>query len=306
MADGLARSYNWINLALLPAYIARPLLLIAGVSVLWAVGFHLDATTVLAVLVMAAWLSVLAQMLQLNRRLKSVTAAGEKRYAPRQWFATALPIMLVWGLYTLLISTDILVLKQFRPADEVAHYYAAAKTIGLVSIIYFAFAATSAHRFTAHHISGDKQELAQFAASIVRWVFWLSLALTVVLVAAGRPILMLFGADFVSAYPIMLILAIGQLARASIGPAERVLNVLGQQRKCALAYVVAFGFNFSACVLLAPGYGAIGVAAATAGAFVVESALLFMIARRGLGLHMFVWRPAERRQTIVNSARLTE
>jgi hypothetical protein len=59
-------------------------------------------------------------------------------------------------------------------------------------------------------------------------------------------------------------------------------------------------------MLLAPGYGAIGVAAATAGAFVVESVLLFMIAKRGLGLHMFVWRPAERRQTIVNSARLTE
>ena len=26
MTDGLARSYNWINLALLPAYIVRPLL----------------------------------------------------------------------------------------------------------------------------------------------------------------------------------------------------------------------------------------------------------------------------------------
>jgi len=304
MADGLARSYNWINLALLPAYIIRPLLLIATICVLRLMGFALDATIVMTVVAVVAWLSIVAQMLQLNRRLSSTVMAGPKRYAVKQWLATALPVLLVWGLYTLLISTDILVLKQFRPADEVAHYYAAAKTIGLVSIIYFAFAATSAHRFTAHHIAGDSEGLARFAASIVRWVFWLSLALTVALLAIGRPVLMLFGPDFVSAYPVMIVLAVGQLARASIGPAERVLNVLGQQRRCATAYIVAFAVNISGCLLLAPAYGAIGVAMATAGAFVVESVLLFAIAKRGLGLHMFVWCPSKRPPRVIDSARL--
>jgi hypothetical protein len=38
-------------------------------------------------------------------------------------------------------------------------------------------------------------------------------------------------------------------------------------------------------------FGGIGVASATAAAFVVESVLLFLIARRRLGLHMFIWRP---------------
>jgi O-antigen/teichoic acid export membrane protein len=294
MADGLARSYNWINLALLPAYLVRPLLLIATVAALRAFGVNLDATAVMGVLVMAAWFAVGLQMLQLNRNLKSVAATGPKRYAPKQWLTVALPVVFVWGLYTLLTSTDILVLKQFRPADDVAHYYAAAKTLGLVGIIYFAVAATTAHRFAAYHAAGNSAELAAFAASTVRWVFWLSLALTVLLLVAGRPLLMLFGADFVSGYPVMTILAVGQLARASIGPAERVLNVLGQQRKCAYAYVAALVFNISVCVLLAPAYGAIGAASATSGAFLVESILLFMIAKRGLGLHMFVWNPKGR------------
>jgi O-antigen/teichoic acid export membrane protein len=102
---------------------------------------------------------------------------------------------------------------------------------------------------------------------------------------------MLFGPDFVAGYPVMVILAVGQLARASIGPAERLLNTLGYQRICALAYAVTFAFNIGACLLLAPAYGAVGAAMATAGAFMVESALLFAIAKRKLGLHMFVWRP---------------
>src|SRR4051812_18104977 len=62
MTDGVARSYNWINLALLPAYVVRPLLLIAGIVGLRFAGIGLNATTVLAVLAAAAWASVLAQM----------------------------------------------------------------------------------------------------------------------------------------------------------------------------------------------------------------------------------------------------
>jgi O-antigen/teichoic acid export membrane protein len=55
--------------------------------------------------------------------------------------------------------------------------------------------------------------------------------------------------------------------------------------------MAAFGFNFATCMLLAPAYGAIGAAVATAGGFIVESMALFVIAKRDLGLHMFVWRP---------------
>ena len=291
MTDGLARSYNWINLALLPAYIGRPLLLIGAVAVMRVAGVGLDAAVVMGVLAGASWASALVQTFQLNRRLRAAVPAGSKQYDVWKWLSTGLPILFVWGLYTLLTSTDIVVLKQFRPAEEVAHYYAAAKILALVSIVYFAVAATSAHRFTTYHVAGDHTGLTRFAGTTVRWVFWLSLAFSLVLLAFGRPLLSLFGPDFVSGYPVMAILAIGQLARASIGPAERLLNVLGQQRACAVAYTVAFAVNIGTCVLLAPRYGAIGAATATAAAFVVESVLLFVIAKRGLGLHMFVWGP---------------
>ena len=125
----------------------------------------------------------------MNRRLRAVVPAGAKQYDAWKWLSTGLPILFVWGLYTLLTSTDIVVLKQFRSAEEVAHYYAAAKIVALVSIVYFAVAATSAHRFTAYHVAGDRAGLARFAATTVRWVFWLSLAFSLLLLALGRPLL---------------------------------------------------------------------------------------------------------------------
>jgi O-antigen/teichoic acid export membrane protein len=291
MFDALARSYNWINVALLPPFVVRPLLLVAGVAAARAAGFVMDAVTVMGVLALACWLSALMQLALVERRLGAAVPVGRKTYDTRLWLNTALPIVLVWGMYTLLTSTDVIVLKIFRPAEEVAHYYAAAKTLALVSIVQYAVAAASAHHFTAYHVAGDRAGLVAFAAGTVRWVFWPSLAGCLAMLILGKPVLALFGAGFRDGYPVIAVLAIGQLARACVGPAERLLNMLGQQRTCALAYAAAFAVNLLGCFLLAPMFGGIGVASATAAAFVVESALLFLIARRRLGLHMFIWRP---------------
>ena len=56
----------------------------------------------------------------------------------------------------------------------------------------------------------------------------------------------------------MFILAVGLLARAAIGPAERLVTMVGQQRICALAYAAAFAVNLAGCVALAGPYGGIG------------------------------------------------
>jgi O-antigen/teichoic acid export membrane protein len=291
MVDGVARSYNWIGLALIPHSLLRPLVLIALVAGIHAAGLPVDATTTMIALAIAIWSTTLLQLVVLNRRLAKTVEPGPRTYDFKSWLATSLPIITVWGFYTLLTCTDVLVLQQFRPADEVAHYYAASKTLTLVTFVYFAVAASVAQRFTAYHVAGDREGLAALVASSVRWIFWPSLAATLLILAFGKPVLWLFGPTFTDAYPVMFVLAIGLLARAAIGPAERLLTMVGQQRVCALAYALAFAVNLAGCLALAKPLGGLGVAIATSAAFVVESALLCLIAKRRLGLHLFVRRP---------------
>jgi O-antigen/teichoic acid export membrane protein len=87
----------------------------------------------------------------------------------------------------------------------------------------------------------------------------------------------------------MFILAVGLLARSAIGPVERLLNMLGQQRICALVYAAAFSINVALCLLLIPRHGADGAAIATAAALLVETVSLFLVARHRLGLHVFIF-----------------
>ena len=111
----------------------------------------------------------------------------------------------------------------------------------------------------------------------------------------GRPLLRLFGAEFTGGYHLMFILAIGLLARSAIGPMERLLNMLGQQRGCAIACASAFATNIGLCFLLIPIFGAAGAAIATATALCVETVSLILVARRRLGLNVFIGFIGDRR-----------
>jgi O-antigen/teichoic acid export membrane protein len=245
----------------------------------------------MAAFALATWTTTLLQLVLLQRRVRAEVPAGPRSYRFGEWLATSAPILAVAAFFTLLTYTDVLVLRQFRPPEDVAHYYAAAKVLSLVAFIHYSVAAAVAHRFAAYRIAGDRDGLAALATGAVRWTFWPSLVATALILALGKPILWLFGPQFVAAYPLMFILAVGLIARAAVGPAERVLNMLGEQRLCALVYAGAFLLNLGCALMLAPRYGGTGAAIATSAAILLESALLVVVARRRLGLHLFVWRP---------------
>ena len=154
--------------------------------------------------------------------------------------------------------------------------------------------ATTAHRFSSYHVVGDRKALSAFLAQSIKWTFWPSLAATVLLLAFGRPILGLFDAQFTDGYQLMFILAAGLLARAAIGPIERLLNMLGEQRVCAMVYASAFAINLALCIVLIPHFGPAGAAIATATALTIDSIMLFVVTRNRLGFHVFIWGRAER------------
>jgi O-antigen/teichoic acid export membrane protein len=287
--DGIARSFNWVNLALVPAYIVRQLVVVVLMAAAWLAGAPTDAVSAVIIAAISIWITALGQMLMLNRKLATRVESGAKEYDIKNWIALSIPMFAVDSLYSMLMYVDVLVLKQFRSPDEIAIYYAALKTLSLVAFVYFAVSAASAHRFAEYHVAGDRARLNAFLRDVVRWTFWPSLGATLLLLACGWPMLWLFGKNFVSGYYLMFIFAIGMLARASIGPAERFLVMLGEQRVCALIAALAFAVNLGLCLMLVPRFGIEGAAWSITTAFILESLLLFLVARQKLGFHIFVF-----------------
>ncbi len=287
--DGLARSHDWMRLGLMPQFIVRQTLIIGFTAGAVVLGMNLGATAAMVASAAAVWIAMIGQMIVLNRRLHDSIESGPKAYNFRAWLKVSLPIMMVEGFYLLLSYTDVLVLQQYRSSEEVGVYFAVVKTLALVSFIHYAMSATTAHRFSEYHASGDKARLEAYIAHAIKWTFWPSVAATAVLLAMGEPLLWLFGPQFTSGYGIMFVAAIGLIVRSAIGPVERLLNMLGHQNMCALAYALAFVMNLVLCVVLVPRYGGYGAAAATSVALTFETVLLFWITRTRLGFHVFAF-----------------
>jgi O-antigen/teichoic acid export membrane protein len=287
--DGIARSHDWMQLGLMPQFIVRQTLIIVLTAAAFVLGLHVGAIAAMIASAAAVWIAMTGQMVVLNRRLGGHIEPGPKAYDFRGWLAVSLPIMLVESFYLLLSYTDVLVLQQFRPSEEVGVYFAVVKTLALVSFIHYAMSATTAHRFAEYHATGDTERLSAYVTHAIAWTFWPSLAATLALLACGKPLLWLFGPHFTVGYDIMFIAAIGLVVRAAIGPVERLLNMLGHQHICAVAYALAFVMNVVLCVALVPRFGGHGAAAATSISLVFETVLLFWIVRRRLGLHVLAF-----------------
>ncbi len=285
---GIAQCYDWPNLALMPFYIWRQLTITVLMGAAYLFGAPTGAVTAMIVAVVTTWAVTIAQLVALERRLRAKVPSGPKQYETKAWFTTSVSIMMVQGFYLLLTYVDILALEHYRSPDDVAVYYAGARLLAIVAFVYFAIAGATTHKFTQYHVSGDQKRLASFFAETIKWTFWPSLLVCALILALGRPLLGLFGTSFESGYDVMFILSVGMLSRAAVGPAERLLNMLGERKQCAFIYAAAFVINLVLCVVLIPRMGIEGAAIATSSALVAESIALYLVAKRRLGYHVFI------------------
>lgn len=293
--DGIGRSRGWMTVALLPPYVLRPLLLIACMSVAYLSGWPMDARSAAASAIIATWITAIAQSVLVNRRFADELGPGPAQTDLKTWSVTALPLFVVTLSEIALQSADVLVISAFLTPSEVGMYFAAAKTMSLVTFVHYAVGSAVANRLSALKARGDRKALEDLVADAVSWTFWPSLAGALAILALGKPLLWLFSPQFTSAYPVMFVLAIGFLVRASVGPAEFVLNMLGEQTSGAVILVVSAFLGLLLGVLLVPWFGMLGAATATSVAFSTTAVLSYVTARVRLGLKISIWHSLFRR-----------
>jgi O-antigen/teichoic acid export membrane protein len=267
-----------------PTFIIRPALILLFMWAAMQFGAEATAVTAMGSVIAATYLTTTFQFVWLGRRVRTVVPAGPRHYRPRTWVAIALPIFIVEGFFNLLTNIDIIFVGHYMEPDQVAIYFAAAKTLALVHFVYFAVRAGSAQRFAQYYAAGDTAQLQSFVRDTLHWTFWPSLAMILLMFLIGERLLALFGPNFTAGYTLFYILSIGLVFRAAIGPAGSLLIMSGQQAACAVVYTVTFIVNVALNVTLIPAIGLPGAATATTVALVFEALALYWITAKRLGI----------------------
>ncbi len=299
VVEGFALAHEWTGLAYGVTYLTRPLLLLGLALGMWGLEGRLDAVGAAKAFAIAAWIAALVLVFELYRRMRPRLAEGgspgEVAYAPRAWMSLAGPALLADGAIVLMAYSDVLVLSLFAAPATIGIYVAVSRLVGLIAFVHYGIGHASAHHFAAFHEAGDRQGLLAAARRSARWTFWPSLAVAVAVVAAGPWLLALFGPGFDAGMAFMPLLALVFLLRAAAGPIEHLLMMSDHARLITLIYGAAAIANIGLSLVLAPLFGAVGVAGATVIAVGGASLAATIAARRVLGgpVHAFAREPAQ-------------
>lgn len=286
--DGVAQAFDWPGLVTLPGFLIRPLLILIIFIGMELAGIEASATTAMIATICGVWLVALGQFLILRHRVIAKIGKGPMAGPISPWIKAALPMLAVEGFFFLIINTDIMVAGLFISPDQVAVYYAAAKTLALVHFVAFAIRIATAHKIAEYHAGGDQVALDRTLADTIRWTFWPSLAIAAMLAFGGELILSFFGQGFESGMAFLNILLVGVVIRATVGPAEVMLTMANAQKTAAWLYGIIFVINLSLNFLLIPTIGLMGAAIATALSMTIEAILLVFAVRHHLGVISFI------------------
>src|SRR4029078_7211671 len=91
--DGVGRAQGWIDLALIPPYIVRPILLFAFIGIAYGFSPPAGAASAAIAVVIACWLTALLQYLAQRRRMRRVLPKAKPAYAVRLWIRTSLTLL---------------------------------------------------------------------------------------------------------------------------------------------------------------------------------------------------------------------
>ena len=280
----MVRGTQRIALAYAPPMLLQPVLALGtAFFVLKALGALTGVATIgaftLAVLVVLA-----VQSRGLIRVLPREALLAPPSYETSGWLRVSLPLLLVSGSLIVLNQADILMIGFFLGPREAGIYTAATKTAALVSFVLVAVNAIAAPMISELHAKGDREKLQEMVSAAARWMFWPSLGVTLGLVLFGGAVLGFFGAEFSEGYLALVLLALGQLVNASVGPVGYLMSLTGHQDLSARVYGLSALVNVGLNALLIPIWGLLGAAVATMVAMVLWNVWLYGLVGRLLGI----------------------
>ncbi len=278
-----ARAFNWMTLSTLAEQIGRPVLLIVLGAALYEFGGRPTAEAYVVACLLAYVIATFVQHVVVDRRLRRVMGAGPGERETALWMRVSAALLVISGSQMIRINTDLVLVGTLLEPAELGIYTAAVRTATLVSFALGIGSVVAQPHLSALHSRRDRAELKRFLAATTRWIFVASLLAGIVVVVFGARILEFFGPDFTSGYPSLLILTLGHVLVAVLGPLTSFLMMTGRQDSAAVIHVSSAIANVLLNLVLIPRFGIVGAAVASSLNLIMMQLALWVLARRSLG-----------------------
>lgn len=257
------------ELSQLPLLIIQPVMFLVSICLIKLVNLNLRSGIEFD-LELIAWLKLLsvvsgfiAASFFLSLSLPKTYKFVEPEYKINLWKEKMLPCLLIGSTYLISNRVDIFMLGLMSSPESVGLYTVASRGGELVS---FATIAGSMAFIPTISTLVDQRNFKLLQSKYTRVTKLTSvgaLLIALSLCLFGRYYLLLFGKEYLEAYFSLIILSVGQLIIAFIGPSGHVLTMSGNERVHAVNVVFGFLLNIVINIFMIPFFGMNGAAVAT-------------------------------------------
>jgi O-antigen/teichoic acid export membrane protein len=286
------RAWGGVVSALVPERILRDgiAVLVLGLLVLWG-PLAAGAPAAAASLVAAALCALAASHWMLRRRQPPELLAAPAVSAPGEWLRPTLPLTVLMLADVLMSRAGTLVLGSAGAIHD-AGIFAVAYSLSLLAALpRMAIASAFAPTVSDLHARGERERLQALSSRAAQLSLAATLVVAVPLMLAAEPLLMLFGSEFRSGVPAVVVLVLAQLFAAACGPQQHLLTMTGQERAAGYSLAVAVAANLAIAALLVGSMGLLGAALASAASLAGWNCFILAMVWRRLGLRPGLLRP---------------
>ncbi|MBP1950563.1 oligosaccharide flippase family protein [Virgibacillus litoralis] len=202
----------------------------------------------------------------------------------KEWLSVTLPLLLFTTQSYLQKNTDILMIGAILGPTQSGMYTVASRVTDL-SLFGLMAVSTVAGPLISNLYTKKNQKQLQKVVSISTTIsFFVTLLFSVLLVIFGKIILSFFGTEFISTYPVVLVLLLGQLVNAFSGTVALILVMTGYQKAVSLILTGGMVLNVVLNLILLEVAGILGASIATAISMVFWNIIMVLFVNSRLNL----------------------
>lgn len=262
----------------------RPALVIAGIAAAAVAGIRLTASSAMALTAAAVALALIAILIAMRRALRPQAAHAPRYDEWRQWLAVSAPMLMLGVVQELMNQVDIILLGQLSGPRDAALFAASWRLASLVPFALVGLATMAGPLIASAYQRGSIAELHRISRMVARGGFAFALASAAGLYFLGRPLLSLFGREFVAAQDVLAVLLLGGIVNAFTGVVAYFVTLTGRERQGLAIFAGALALSIGLNLLLIPRYGAVGAAIASSSATIAWNLVMLVYVRRTIGI----------------------
>ncbi|WP_024605749.1 MULTISPECIES: flippase [unclassified Pseudoalteromonas] len=271
--------------AQLPTQLLVPLITLILVILLFFWSVDLTGSKLITISVLASIIAFFVSGLLLNRVIESNTKISRTKYNIKNWHSSLLPFTIMSFISTLNTELASILLGWLVDNESVAYFKVAMQAVGLIALGAYSINAVIMPNVARLYKKEDLEGTQALLTKSVRLSALISLPMIFFLIIFGEfTIELLFGKEYLQAYPILVILCLGQLFNVSTGSVGLVLNMTDNEKSALKSLYVTLILNLVLLAVLVPLYGGVGAAIAVSLSLVCWNVLMAVDVWRLTGL----------------------